>query len=81
MIVTPRHDWAMLISELRSAGMSYYKIALTIGVSGHRIKRWACGDVEPPHCRGECLIALYEEVCGVSRSRESASHGQPLPRL
>jgi len=51
----------MMIAELRQAGMSYYKIALVVGVDVHQVKRWGNG-VEPSHSHGEALIEFHVEL-------------------
>lgn len=56
-----RHDWPTLIADLRCAGMSYYKIALSLGVDHKTIRRWGNG-VEPLHIDGERLLCLHAEM-------------------
>jgi len=70
-------NWPMLIAALRQSGLSYYKIALAVGVpSTHYVRRWGNGTI-PLHPHGEALIALHNAVCAgaIEQSRGSASLG------
>ena len=83
------NDWPMMITKLRSRGMSYSAIAAKINetrprdIDWKQVKRWADG-VEPAHSDGERIIALVadpSEPCGSSHSQESASPGLSCERL
>lgn len=55
-------DWARIMAELKAAGCSRYRVALTLGVADASAKNWCAGG-EPRYGLGAALLKLYAEKC------------------
>lgn len=69
-------NWALLINDMKDAGLSGSKQALSIGSQWSTLQRWWQGS-EPSFKYGHSLLILHAKTCGLTlthqRLRESCS--------
>lgn len=70
-------NWARLMTELRSAGWTPYKVAGTLCADHPTAYAWANGS-EPSHSYGAALLRLHQTICGQEASIKL--HSDSLPR-
>lgn len=64
-----RIDWERLMREMRDAGWTPYKVAMTICADHATAYSWAKGS-EPSHSYGAALLTLHRSVCGPEASEK-----------
>jgi hypothetical protein len=69
-------DWARLMRELRAAGWTPYKVAMTLCADHPTAYSWAQGS-EPRHSYGAALLNLHRSVCGQEASAKLHSDSRP----
>lgn len=69
-------DWARLMRELREAGWTPYKVALTLCADHPTAYSWAQGS-EPRHSYGAALMRLHKAICGDEASEKLSNDSTP----
>lgn len=69
-------DWKRLLQEMRAAGWTPYKVALTLGADHPTVYSWEQGS-EPRHSYGAALLRLHALVCGQEASEKLHSDSRP----
>lgn len=63
------YDWPRLMREMRAAGWTPYKVAMTICADHATAYSWEKGS-EPRHGYGAALLTLHRTVCGLEASEK-----------
>lgn len=69
-------DWPRVMRELRAAGWTPYKVALTLCCEHPTAYSWEKGS-EPRHSLGAALLNLHRAVCGQEASEKLNSESRP----
>lgn len=69
-------DWTRLMTELRAAGWTPYKVAITLCTDHPTAYSWEKGS-EPRHSYGAALLVLHRNVCGLEASTKLHSEAKP----
>lgn len=69
-IIVLRHrvDWSAVLEDLKTAGVSGYRLAGIMGLDWPTIRNWRDGG-EPAHSRGVALLEVHQRFCGVDRTQ------------
>lgn len=69
-------DWKRLMTELRAAGWTPYKVAITLCTDHPTAYSWEKGS-EPRHSYGAALLVLHRSVCGQEASEKLHREAKP----
>ncbi len=79
----PAVDWQAILLDLRSHGLSIALLSSCMGIPRTTLVGWCNHGVEPRHCYGESLIALWCRTTRQTRSQipyKRLSHTVYKPR-
>ena len=61
-IYPARLDWPGIITDIKAAGCTRYRIAAILGVGESTVQGWEQGS-DPRHSMGVAILALHEQLC------------------
>lgn len=71
-----RIEWARVLEDLKSRGISAKEAANHIGQPWTTVQSWKAGS-EPRHGSGEALLKFHEAVCGTQLNSLRRQQGAP----
>lgn len=57
-------DWFRVLVQLQRAGRSIERVAADLAIPATTLRYWHTWDGEPPHWRGQILLAYWSDVIG-----------------
>lgn len=67
LVLRHRVQWRNILSDLRSAGVSGYRLASVMLISRSTVQKWEQG-AEPSHSYGAAILEVHERFCGPQRT-------------
>lgn len=67
LVLRHRVDWAAVLSDLRAAGVSGYRLANVMLISRSTVQHWESGG-EPSHSYGVAILEVHTRFCGKERT-------------